>query len=242
MNTIAKRLIPLIDLTRLIEHDRDESIRELCQTAQTSQGPVAAVCIYPNFVPLAKQCLQQTSIQIAAVANFPTGNEMLNDCIEEIEIALQHGANEIDVVLPYQRYLDGEVNDVRDFLQTCRGVCEKPVILKVILETGALINPEVIADATDLAITCGADFIKTSTGKINVGASVNAAMAILDVIQQYPKKNVGLKLSGGIQTVAQAAEYIDLIEKKMGRSWISPRTLRFGASRLLQDILNRVAL
>jgi deoxyribose-phosphate aldolase len=238
MNNIAKRLIPLIDLTRLVENDKDEPIRELCHAAQTTLGPVAAVCIYPNFVRLAKKCLQNTTIKIATVVNFPSGNELLEDCLKEIETALQDGANEIDVVLPYQNYLDNNVDDVREFLQACRGICEKNIILKVILETGALINANVIADAANLAIICGADFIKTSTGKITAGATLDAAATILDVIKKYPQKTVGLKLSGGIQTMAQAAEYIDLVEKKMGPQWISPRTLRFGASRLLQDILH----
>src|SRR3990167_3213579 len=168
------QLIPLIDLTRLTENDREEAIHELCELAQTPYGNVAAVCIYANFIGLAKKWLVNTPIKIATVANFPDGNKTLEACTKDINISIENGADEIDIVFPYHHFLAGKIDDVdvREFLQVCKNTCGKNIILKVILETGALLRPEVIAHATDIAILAGADFIKTSTGKISVGATL----------------------------------------------------------------------
>lgn len=229
-------LIQLMDLTRLTENDSESAIQTLCESAQTPLGPVTAVCIYPQFVLLAKKILKSTAIKIATVANFPAGNETLVDCIAEIKTALANGADEIDVVLPYESFLAGERESVKAYIQACKAICDKK-LLKVILETGALIKNELIAEATALSIESGANFIKTSTGKIPINATLSAAETILSIIKKYPKQNVGLKLSGGIQTVEQATEYLTLVKKQMGSHWITPYHLRFGASRLLTDIL-----
>ncbi len=238
-NTIA-RLIPLIDLTSLNESDTEATIENLCREAVTPYGSAAAVCIYPQFVKQAKSYLSETSVSVATVVNFPRGDESLSDCVSDIKTVLQNGADEIDVVMPYHTYLNGDTDDVLEFLQACRGICGSKIIYKVILETGALINSDVIAGATDLAIQAGADFIKTSTGKINAGATPVAVEMILERIKHFPHKKIGLKISGGIRNAEQALSYVRLIENKMGKNWITPRTLRFGASQLLNDILQKV--
>lgn len=232
----AQQLIPLLDLTSLNDSDTPETIEHLCQQALTPLGSVAAVCIYPKFVRQAQNLLAGASIKIATVVNFPDGNEALIDCISEIKQVMQDGAHEIDVVMPYENYLDGDVNNVLEFLQACRGIMGADMVMKVILETGALINPEIVAGAAQLAIEAKANFIKTSTGKINVGATLQAAAVILNTIKASAKP-VGFKVAGGVRTVEQAVEYIQLAEKIMGKEWISPQTMRLGASSLLDNIL-----
>ncbi len=229
----AKILIPLIDLTQLNEGDTPETIEQLCHQAKTHYGPVAAVCIYPQFVEQARFLLAGVPIKVATVANFPTGNQSLLDCIQSIKQSLDEGADEIDVVMPYKSYLEGNAKEVRAFLEACRGTCGLQAILKVILETGALIKRDIIFDATNLVIRAGADFIKTSTGKLLNGATIEAAEIILEAIQNRANKRVGLKISGGIQTLEQTVPYIQLVKDKMGAAWITPQTLRFGAQPLV---------
>ncbi len=231
-------LIPYLDLTRLEDNDSIEFIEELCQKARTPFGDVAAVCIYPAFVKHVKLILEGSDIRVATVANFPGGDYSCNETLNIINNALQSGADEIDVVLPYHDFLSGRNEKVYDFLVECRQICENK-LMKVILETGALQNPEFIKRASEIAIEAGADFLKTSTGKIKMGASLEAAKIMLQVIQQYEDKNVGLKISGGVRTVAEAKKYWDLVIKTMGADWISPRTFRIGASALLDDILKQ---
>lgn len=238
LQEIATQLIPLLDLTSLKDSDTTSSIEKLCKQAETLKGPVAAVCIYPKFVAFAKNYLAGTKIKIATVVNFPGGNWTLSDTAAEVMRAIRDGADEIDVVMPYPVYLKGDVNYVLEFLKICRGVINNK-IMKVILETGALINSDRIADATTLAIDAGADFVKTSTGKISVNVTPEAATVILKTIKEYANGKVGFKVSGGINTVSQAGEYLELAKKIMGENWISPKTMRFGASRLLQDILQQ---
>lgn len=232
--TVVRCLISLLDLTRLNDNDTNKSIEKLCHNATTPFGEVAAVCIYPKFIGQAKNLLVGTNIKIATVVNFPDGNESLIDCIAEIKQVIRDGTDEIDVVMPYEIYLGGHTNSVLEFLQVCRGTMGPDIIMKVILETGALINPEIITSAAKLAIQAKTNFIKTSTGKINVGATLQAAKVILNVIKESGKP-IGFKAAGGIRTVEQAAEYIQLAEKIMGKEWISPKNMRFGASNLLQS-------
>ena len=234
----VKQLIHLIDLTSLNEDDTSQSIKRLCEKARTPHGPVATVCICPQFVQQACALLINTSIKIATVANFPKGDQLLTDCIESIKQLIRNGADEIDVVMPYENYLSGCRDDVKEFLEACRSICHPGITLKVILESGALINHDAIFDATVLAIEAGADFIKTSTGKITAGATPQAAEIILEAIKSCPNKKAGLKVSGGVRTVSQALDYLQLVKDKMGAHWITYQTLRFGASHLLEDILS----
>lgn len=235
---IALRALPLIDLTSLNENDNETTITELCHQAKSFYGNVAAVCVYPKFVSLAKKLLAHSDIKIATVANFPSGQQSIAEVQQDIEQSINAGANEIDVVLPYQDYLVGKIMAVLDFLENCRKSCGKKILMKVILETGALQQPEIIAHASRDAIYAGADFIKTSTGKIATGATLEAAEIMLREIHNVNlNRTVGFKASGGIRTLAQAQEYLQLADKVMGPDWVAPNTFRFGTSRLLDEII-----
>lgn len=235
-HVLAKRILSLIDFTSLNAHDTDDVIKQLCQQAHSKAGDVAAVCVYGRFVPLAKNLLQHTPIKVATVCNFPGGNSTLDVVIAEIKQAVTAGADEIDVVMPYQDYLAGKRQEIKNFIQACKQACDDRT-LKVILETGALRDTNIIINASEDAILAGADFIKTSTGKIAVGATLEAARAMLQVIRRLKiNRKVGFKASGGIRTLAQARDYLQLADEGMGPQWATPQTFRFGASALLGEI------
>ncbi|MBV53926.1 MAG: deoxyribose-phosphate aldolase [Coxiellaceae bacterium] len=229
--------IPLLDLTRLGENDTQDDIEILCASAQTRYGDVAAVCVHPEWVHVAARELGHTPVKIATVANFPHGTNALKDTQQCIDQCLQHGADEVDLVLPYTLFLSGEIQQVTEFISTCRHQLTNKC-LKIILETGAYPSPQDITEAALLAIDCGADFIKTSTGKIALGATPEAASAMLTAIQHRPNHSVGIKLSGGIRDVQAAALYYQLARDKMGPEWIQANTFRLGTSGLLDSILS----
>ncbi len=231
-------IISLIDLTSLNDNDDETCIRALCEKAQTVAGNVAAVCIYPQFVALAKSLLNNTDIHVATVANFPSGDEPLDACLQTIIQAIHSGADEIDVVLPYEKLIQGNTDFVLKYLRAVRNACCNKK-LKVILETGAL-TPNQIKQAATIAAESDVDFLKTSTGKTSVGATLEAADILLDAIKSS-HKNIGIKLSGGIRSSEDAEQYIDLIKNKMGETWITQNNVRFGASRLLEDLLQKQA-
>lgn len=234
---LAKRVLSLIDLTSLNENDTEDTIKKLCQQASTKAGTVAAVCIYNRFVPLAKSLLQKTDVKVATVCNFPGGNMPLDFVIKEIARAIAAGADEIDVVMPYHAYLAGKKPEVKNFITTCKKNCGN-LTLKVILETGALQDENIITAASEDAILAGADFIKTSTGKIATGATLEAAQAMLRVIARLkPEYMAGFKASGGVRTLAQAAAYLQLADAILGPQWATAQTFRFGASALLGEVL-----
>lgn len=239
-NSLLKKIVSVMDLTSLNDNDDDHTIQQLCQRANTPLGPVAAVCVYPRFVDLATEQLRDTLISVAAVSNFPNGNQTLEQTLTEIEGCLTHGANEIDVVLPYSAYLRGEQQWVRHYIAACKSTCDQK-ILKVILETGVLANSEIIANATRDAISAGADFIKTSTGKHPIGATLAAAETILKTIRAS-EFEVGFKVSGGVRTIAQAQSYIQLAETILGAEWFTAGNFRIGASHLLQEITNALTV
>ena len=191
-----------------------------------------AVCIYPQFIPLAREFLMNTNIAVATVVNFPKGQDSLTDVLADLYLAQRAGANEIDVVLNYQ----ASSHDIQIFLAACRSASPKPIKLKVILETGALTTKQ-IAEFSQFAIDADVDFLKTSTGKIPIGATLEAAEIMLKAIRDSGKK-VGFKASGGIRQVDQAMAYAKLAEDIMGKGWVSPKTFRLGASGLLDEIIN----
>jgi deoxyribose-phosphate aldolase len=233
-------ILKLIDLTSLNETDTELSIKTLCHKAVTPFGHVAAVCVYPKFVQQAKTLLQTTPVKIATVVNFPEGKDSLQQVLPLIAEALSDGANEIDVVFPYTQYLAGQRQMACNFIHQCKEACGDN-ILKVILESGALNDETIITEASRDALLAGADFLKTSTGKIAAGASLSAATAMLKVIKQLSgelKRPLGFKASGGIRTIEQAQQYLDLANQIMGTGWISPKTFRFGASQLLDEVVS----
>jgi deoxyribose-phosphate aldolase len=230
----ARRALPLLDLTSLNEDDTEERIARLC--ARAAEHRVAAACIHPRFLPVARGRLAGSGVRLATVANFPHGGDDLARTADEVAAAVAEGAEEVDVVIPVQAVLAGDVGLVAETVELCRAAGAEAATLKVILETGVLKEPDVITAAARAAIMAGADFLKTSTGKAGVGATLEAAAILLAVIDEAEGR-VGLKLAGGVRTAAQAAGYLHLVDRFIGPAWASPATVRFGASSLLDDLL-----
>ncbi len=230
----AHRAIGLIDLTDLADDHAPGGIDELCRRAR--EHSTAAVCIWPEFVATCATQLRGSGVRVATVVNFPSGAEPIDAVTAAVAVALSDGADDIDVVLPYRAVLAGDPDQAAAMVAAVAELIESPTLLKVILETGALSDRAVITSAAKLAIDNGADFVKTSTGKIPVGASLEAAAAMLEVIAGAGRP-VGLKPSGGIRTFDEAMAYIDLADTVMGEGWSSPATFRFGASGLLDSLL-----
>lgn len=234
----AYNLIRLLDLTSLNDDDTEYSIDELCHKARTPYGNVAAVCVWPRFVTHAKRLLHGSDIKVATVVNFPQGEFNLNKLKKEMCIALDAGANEIDAVFPYQKFLNKEYADCEKYVQSARELCEGKT-LKIILETGEIGNALKISTAAQICIDCGADFIKTSTGKTPISATPEAANAILETIAK-DSRNIGFKASGGIRTIDDAKKYLILAIKIMGSKWVNANNMRIGASSLLDNLLTTI--
>lgn len=236
LKQIAKRIIPLLDLTNLNDFTTKDDIITLCQQAQTPYGNVAAVCVYPQFVKLAKENLKHTAIKIATVANFPSGHHNIEEVAEEINFAIQSGCDEIDIVFPYEVFFENNERLVEEFISDCCKLCEGKT-LKVILETGAFTDIEQVYEASLLLIDLGVDFLKTSTGKFKEGATLEASAGILMAIKDS-ESDAGFKASGGIRTLEDAFGYLALADEVMGEEWVAPKTFRFGASSLLNELLS----
>ncbi len=232
--TEARRALALLDLTELGDHATDADVRSLCSRADGPHGHVAAVCVWPRHVALAAELLQSTSVRVATVVNFPGGLDDIDDVVELARSARLDGADEVDLVLPYRALIAGD--DQRPALMVA--ALRQAVAsggggtLKVILETGELVDPALIRSAAEIAIRNGADFIKTSTGKTSVSATLAATSVMLQAIHDLDPA-VGLKPSGGIRTLAEATAHLAQADKIMGPTWAGPATFRFGASGLL---------
>jgi deoxyribose-phosphate aldolase len=230
--------LSLLDLTNLKDDCTPEQIETLCARAQTLYGNTAAICIWPRFVAQARGILgPDHAVKIATVVNFPAGDMEAADVTAEAREAIADGADEIDLVIPYRALLAGNEQAVTNMVAAVRAECTEPVLLKTILETGEIKDAALILRASELAIDAGADFIKTSTGKVPVNATLEAADIMLRAIRQSGRK-VGFKPAGGIGSVADAALYLSLAETIMAPDWAMPSTFRFGASGLLDDILS----
>lgn len=232
----ARRTLGLLDLTSLNDADAPPAIDALCARAVTPHGAVAAVCIWPRFVAQARGRLRGGPVRIATVVNFPGGEESIDKVTAAIAAARADGADEIDIVLPYRRYLANDTAAAGAMLDAARAACGDGVPLKVILESGAFPDQLTLGAASRFAILHGADYIKTSTGKIAAGATLAAARTMLEAIAGQ-RRRVGFKASGGIRSVSQAADYLALADEIMGPGWAAPETFRFGASGLLDDVL-----
>jgi deoxyribose-phosphate aldolase len=233
---LAARAVPLIDLTSLGGSETPAEIERLC--ARAVRHGTAAVCIYADHVPLARERLAGTPVRLATVVNFPHGGDDLAGAAEETAAAVAAGADEVDVVAPIAAILDGDIGLVGELVEACRAAAGPGTTLKLILETGVLREPAVITAAARAAVMAGVDFLKTSTGKAEIGATLEAAAALLAVIHEAGGR-VGFKAAGGIRTRADAAGYLRLADAIMGLDWVGPRTFRFGASSLLDDLLGR---
>ncbi len=231
----ARLALACLDLTSLNEGDCEADITALCERAQTAHGPVAAVCVWPRFVAQARRLLPAT-VRVAAVADFPDGALDTARALADVALIAQAGGDEVDVVLPYQALMAGRRAEVAEFLAEVRHA-SRPLTLKVIIESGVLQRPELIQDATRIALMAGADFVKTSTGKTPVSATPEAAALILAEIAASGLAHAGFKASGGLRTVQDARRYLCLAAERLGAGALNPQRLRFGASGLLSDIL-----
>lgn len=239
----AKLAISLMDLTSLTDQETPEDIKKLCQQAKSAEGNTAAICIYPRFIPLAKKILAKQgtpNIKIATVTNFPHGNDDISIAVAETKAAVAYGANEVDVVFPYKTLIAGNTKIGVELIKACKKACPNKVLLKVIIETGELQTPELIKLASELAIRGGADFIKTSTGKVKTNATPTAAKIMLEVIKSTnnSRVNTGFKVAGGIKDIDDAQVYLDLAKSILGDKWTSKEHFRFGASSLLGNLLS----
>jgi deoxyribose-phosphate aldolase len=230
---VARRALPLLDLTDLGETCTETKIDALCRDARS--GGVAAICVWPRFVAQGARLLKGTGIRIATVINFPAGGDDCARATDDTAEALRDGADEIDLVLPYRALLRGEAALARDMVEAVRDTCGTTT-LKVILETGELADPGTIRVASRLALEAGADFLKTSTGKSPVSATPEAAEAMLAEIRAADRP-AGLKVSGGLRSVGDAAAYLALADRVMGAAWIGPKTFRLGASSLFGALM-----
>ena len=236
MSAAARRALALLDLTDLSDTCTEAAIAALCRRARTPHGPVAAICIWPRFVSQAARLLARSGIKLATVVNFPAGGDHVERAVDDAHGALRDGADEIDLVMPWHAFLGGDEASAREMIEGVAGEAGPERLLKVILETGALGSPAAIASASRLAIECGANFIKTSTGKTAVSATPEAAGIMLEAIKASGRP-VGFKAAGGVRTLAEAQVYLDLADAIMGPAWATPQTFRFGASGLLDVLL-----
>lgn len=232
---VARRVLELIDLTLLGDDDTGDDVTALCRAALTPWGPVAAVCVWPRFVGHAVALLSGTGIGVAAVANFPGGQDSVSRVAEQARRIVDAGASEVDVVVPWHRLRDGEHGASHELVSAVRAAVGDDIVIKAILETGELEEPPRIRTIAHEALGGGADMLKTSTGKTPRGASVDAAIVLLDVIVETGGV-AGLKVSGGVRSVQQARAYLDEADRRLGADWATPDTFRFGASALLEDV------
>jgi len=244
-----KMVLSMIDLTTLEGMDTPGKVRQLCTKAlhlhdQVADLPhVAAVCVYPNFVALAKQKLAGTEVKVASVATaFPSGHSSLELKLAEVQFALESGADEIDMVISRGRFHAGDFNCVFDEISAVKEACGS-TRLKVILETGELGTFDKVRHASDLAMEAGADFIKTSTGKIKPAATMPVTLVMLQAIRDYHRRTgrqVGMKPAGGISKSKLALHYLVMVQETLGTAWLDNHWFRFGASSLANDVLMQI--
>ncbi|MEM7546320.1 MAG: deoxyribose-phosphate aldolase [Pseudomonadota bacterium] len=231
----ARRAIAMLDLTNLNDDCDEAQIDTLCDRAFTPHGPVAAVCIWPRFVAQAHRILGGRGVKIATVVAFPTGDDHVADVVDMTEDAVKAGADEIDMVIPYKSLMEGREEVVRTRVARVKGAADGATV-KAIVETGVLGTPDLIRRASDLAIDGGADFIKTSTGKVARNATLPAARIMLEAVKAADRP-VGFKPAGGVKTTSDAAHYLELADEIMGPEWAGPDTFRFGASSVLDALI-----
>lgn len=247
---LLSRIMSFIDLTSLEGSDNDDRIISLCKKAKSIKNiekalpNVAAVCFYPTFVSLAKSQLPKSyGINVAAVAGaFPTGLSPLKLRLEEVKYAVGEGADEIDMVISRGKFLAGEFDFVYDEVAAFKEVCGDSK-LKVILETGELQTVQNIRKASEIAINAGADFIKTSTGKVQPAATEEAFYIMAETVKEYfdlTDKKVGLKPAGGISTPEDALNYYRIVNDVLGKGWLHKNFFRIGASRLVDNIFDNL--
>ena len=246
---VLKELLGLIDLTTLNGDDTTEKVTSLCKHALSFKNDhlgipnVAAVCVYPVFAQTVHNELEGTSVKTACVAGaFPSGQSPLVIRVEEVKIAIAQGADEIDMVISRGKLIEGDEDFVWDEVGQIKGACGD-VHLKVILETGELKTVSLIRKASELSIFGGADFLKTSTGKIQPAATPEAFLIMLDTIKEFYDKSgkmIGIKAAGGISEPGDALIYYLLVKNVLGSKWLNPEFFRIGASRLADKLIDEI--
>ena len=241
--------IRVIDLTTLEGADTPGRVAGLCAKAMRplpgdpTIPPVAAVCVYPSLVRPAVTALRGSSVRVASVATaFPSGQSFAEVKILEAEMAVEAGAEEVDMVIDRGAFLSGDLARVHEEIQAVKAACGR-ASLKVILETGELGTYDSIRRASILAMAAGADFIKTSTGKVTPAASLPVALVMMEAIRDFHRETgraVGFKAAGGIRSARAAIAYLVLCWETLGAGWMTPDRLRLGASSLLNDVLMQV--
>src|SRR3954453_11863244 len=245
-----KLALSMIDLTTLEGSDSPGKVRQMCYKAAHLSDSlpdiphVAAVCVYPTLVRVARQAVGQTGIKIAAVATgFPSGQYPLQTKLDDSKFAVDEGADEIDRVISRGHFLSGDYSYVFDEIAAIKVACGA-AHLKVILETGELSTLDNVRRASDLAMHAGADFIKTSTGKVQPAATLPVTLVMLEAIRDFyyaTGRKIGMKPAGGISTAKVAIQYLVTLRETLGQDWLTPDLFRIGASRLANDILLQIA-
>lgn len=244
-----KMALNMVDLTTLEGMDTNNKVSQMCYKAMHLHDEypglptVAAVCVYPNFVKLAVNSLKGSGVKVASVATaFPSGHSTLDIKIKDTKLAVDSGANEVDMVISRGKFHSGDFNFVYDEIASIKEACGK-ARLKVILETGELGNLDNVRKASDIAMLAGADFIKTSTGKIKPAATLPVTLVMLEAIKDYYYKTgtmVGMKPAGGISNAKLALHYLLLVKETLGIKWLDNHWFRFGASSLANDLLMQI--
>lgn len=247
--TALKMALSMVDLTTLEAKDTPGKVKQLCTKAMYPHASfpdvpsVAAVCVYPNLVKVAKTALQSSNVKVAAVATaFPSGMSTRKVKLEETKWAVGEGADEIDMVISRGHFLAGEYGFVYDEIAAVKEACGN-AHLKVILETGELSTLDNVRRASDLAMHAGADFIKTSTGKIQPAATLPVTLVMLEAIRDFyyeTGKQIGMKPAGGIATAKLALQYLVVLRETLGNDWMNADMFRFGASALANDLLMQI--
>ncbi|MFN8117775.1 MAG: deoxyribose-phosphate aldolase [Bacteroidia bacterium] len=243
-----KLALNMIDLTTLEGKDTEGKVKQMCYKAMHPHDALpglpttAAVCVYPTMVKTAKDALKGSNVKVASVSTaFPSGNSTMQIKLLDTKFALDNGADEIDMVISRGEFLKGNYNFVFDEIAAIKDLCKKyDARLKVIFETGEISTLDNVRKASDIAIYAGADFIKTSTGKIGVAATMPVTLVMLDAIKDYYYKTgiqVGMKPAGGISTAKGALQYLVMLHETLGNAWLDNKWWRFGASSLANDLI-----
>lgn len=244
-------VLNMIDLTTLEGADTEEKVKQLCFKAHHLHDEIpglpttAAVCVYPNFVKTAVNELKGTNVKVASVATaFPSGQSSAEIKLLDTKIAVDNGAHEVDMVISRGKFHSGEYNFVFDEIAMIKEACGKNVRLKVILETGEIGTLDKVRQASDIAMHAGADFIKTSTGKIKPAATLQVTLVMLEAIRDYYYNTgimIGMKPAGGISNSKLALQYLLMVKETLGGKWLTNEYFRFGASSLANDVLLQIA-
>ena len=256
-NEVLKECFSIMDLTTLSSKDTPSSVKKLVEKVNSfavdypSYPLPASVCVYPNFASVVRKTRKNPALHVTTVAGcFPSSQSFLEVKLREIELAVREGADEIDIVLALNSFLEGDYETVgkeilasRERIDQVAAELGRPVVLKVILETGLLVTPERIADASFLAMENGADFIKTSTGKVEVNATPMAAYVMCQCIKKFYEqtgRKVGFKAAGGISSAMDAVCYYSIVSTILGKEWLNKNLFRFGVSRLANQVVSAV--